>query len=86
VVVPAHREVALYKIAKGGIKVKSMRLAVTEKLVVDGEPQGPLNAATLSNILEIMGDRVGEPVEDKGVHSSPRRIIGEGIIELDVVD
>jgi hypothetical protein len=67
--------------------VKSTHLTVTEKLVIEGEPQGPLSAATLlNNILEIMGDRVGEPTEDDTVHSSPCRIIGEGIIELDVVD
>jgi hypothetical protein len=55
-------------------------------MVVEGEPQVPHSAATLLNdLLEIRGDCVGDLRKDNGVHSSPRRIIRECIIRLDVV-
>jgi hypothetical protein len=66
--------------------VKSTHLSVTEKLVVEGDPQVPRNAAMPSNdLLEILRDRVGEPVEDDIIHSSPCKFVGEGIVRLDVV-
>jgi hypothetical protein len=66
--------------------VKSTRFLVTEKLVVEGDPHVPCNVATpLNDLLEILGDHVDEPVEDDVAHSCPCRVVGEGIIRLDVV-
>jgi hypothetical protein len=39
VVVLAHREVAMYKIAEGSIKVKSTCLTITKELVLEPKPQ-----------------------------------------------
>jgi hypothetical protein len=71
-----------------------MYLSVTEKLVVEGEPQVPKlvvegepqvprSVATLPNdLLVILGNHVGDPGKDDDVHSSPHRIVGEGVVAL----
>jgi hypothetical protein len=42
--------------------------------------------ATLpSNLLKIRGECVVEPAEDDDVHPGPCRIVGEGVVEEDVV-
>jgi hypothetical protein len=86
VTVLAHNEVTLYKGAEGSIEVKSTCLAIIEELVLGAEPHVSRSAVTFSNdLLKIRGDRVGEPAEDDDVHPGPPRIVGEGIIGLDVV-
>jgi hypothetical protein len=86
VVVLSHREVALNKIAKGSIKMKSMLLIVTEKLVLDGEPQMARRVTTFPNhLVKFRRDGVADPVENNVVHLYPPWIIGRSIIH-DVLD
>lgn len=42
--------------------------------------------ATFSNdLLTIRGDRVGEPTEDDSLHAVLARVVGEGVVGLNVV-
>jgi hypothetical protein len=80
------REVTLNKSTKGSIKVKSTLLTVTEKLVLDGEPEVAHRAtAFLDHLVKICQDGVADPVEDNTVYPNPSRIIGR-IIVRDVLD
>jgi hypothetical protein len=80
------REVTLNKSMKGSIKVKSMLLTVTEKLVLDGEPEVARRAPTfLDHQVKIRQDGVADPVENDVVHPNPPRIIGRSVIR-DVLD
>jgi hypothetical protein len=82
----SHQEVALNKIVKGSVKMKSMLLTVTEKLVLDGEPQMVHRATTfLDHLLKFQQDGVADPVEDDAIHPYPPRIIGQSVI-CDVFD
>jgi hypothetical protein len=81
-----NREVALNKSMKGSIKVKSMLLTVTEKLVLDGEPEVACCATVFPNhLVKIHRDGVAGPIEDDAVHLNPPWIIGRGVIH-DVLD
>jgi hypothetical protein len=80
------REVTLNKSTKDSIKVKSTLLTVTEKLVLDGEPEVAHRATVfLDHLVKIHRDGVADPVEDDAVHPNPPRIIGRGIVR-DVLD
>jgi hypothetical protein len=80
VAVLAHGEVSLYKIAKDNIKVKSMCLTITKELVLQTEPQVPRGTTTFPNdLLEIRGDRVGEPAEDVSIHPGLARVVGRAL-------
>jgi hypothetical protein len=57
---------------KGSIKVKSTLLTVTEKLVLDGEPDVTRRATAFSDhLVKIRWDGVADPVEDDAVHPNP---------------
>jgi hypothetical protein len=86
VTILAHKEVALYKIMEGIIKVKSMCLTITKELVLELELQMLHGVvAFLNNLLKIRGDHVGEPGEDDGIHLGLAWVVEEGIVRLNVV-
>jgi hypothetical protein len=75
------REVTLNKSTKGSIKVKSTLLTVTEKLVLDGEPEVARRTTAFSgHLVMIRRDGVADPVEDDGVHPNPPRIFGRSVV------
>jgi hypothetical protein len=75
------REVTLNKSTKDGIKVKSTLLTVTEKLVLDGEPEVACRGtAFLDHLVKIRRDGVADPVEDDAVHPNPPRIFGRSVV------
>jgi hypothetical protein len=75
------REVTLNKSMKGNIKVKSTLLTVTEKLVLDGEPEVARRATAFpDHLVKIHRDAVAEPVEDDVVHLKPPRISGRSVV------
>jgi hypothetical protein len=75
------REVTLNKSTKDSIKVKSTVLTVTEKLVLDGEPEVAHRATTfLDHLMKIRRDGVVDPVEDDAVHPNPPRISGRRVV------
>jgi hypothetical protein len=75
------REVPLNKSTKGSIKVKSMVLTITEKLVLDGEPEVARYATAFSDhLVKIHRDGVADPVEDDTVHPNPPRISGRSVV------
>jgi hypothetical protein len=79
--VPIDREVTLNKSTKGSIKVKSMLLTVTEKLILDGEPEVARRATVFpDHLVKIRRDGVADLVEDDVVHPNPPRIIGRSVI------
>jgi hypothetical protein len=62
----AHGEITLHKVTKGSIKVKGALLTVSEKLVLDSQPQVARSGTTFpDHLMELRGDRVADPVEDK---------------------
>jgi hypothetical protein len=80
------REVTLNKSTKGNIKVKSTLLTVTEKLVLDGEPEVTCCATTFSDhLVKIRRDGVADPVEDDAIHPNPPWIIGRSVVH-DMLD
>jgi hypothetical protein len=80
------REVTLNKSMKGSIKVKSTLLTVTEKLVLDGEPEVARRATAFpDHLVKIRRDGVDDLVEDDAVHPNPPRIIGRSIVR-DMLD
>jgi hypothetical protein len=67
-----HREVALNKIVKGNIKMKSTLVTVAEKLVLDGKSQMVRRAVAFSDhLVKLRRDGVADPVEDNMVHLDP---------------
>jgi hypothetical protein len=53
----AHGGITLHKVTEGSIKVKSALLAVTEKLVLDSQPQVARSGTTFPNHLtKLRGD------------------------------
>jgi hypothetical protein len=64
------REVALNKSTKDSIKVKSTVLTVTEKLILDGEPEVARRATAFSDhLVKIRRDGVVDPVDNDAVTS-----------------
>jgi hypothetical protein len=85
-VVLTDLEVTLNKSTKGSIKVKSTLPTVTEKLVLDGEPDVARHAiAFLDHLVKIRRDGVADPVEDNAVYPNPPWIIKRNVIH-DVLD
>jgi hypothetical protein len=86
VAVLRHREVALNKVVKGSVKMKSMLLMVAEKLVLDGEPQVARRAAAFSDhLVKLRRNGVTDSVEDDVVHPYPPQIIRPSVVR-DVLD
>jgi hypothetical protein len=80
------REVTLNKSMKCSIKVKSTLLTVTEKLVLDGEPEVARRATAFpDHLVKIRRDGVADPVEDDAAHPNPPWIIGRSVV-CDVLD
>jgi hypothetical protein len=78
VAVLIDREVTLNKSTKYNIKVKSM---VTEKLVLDDEPEVARRATAFSDhLVKIRRDGVADPVEDDAVHPNPPQIIRRSVV------
>jgi hypothetical protein len=76
-----EQEVTLNKSAKSNIKVKSTVLTVTEKLVLDDEPEVARHATAFpDHLVKIRRDGVADPVEDDAVHPNPPRISGRSIV------
>jgi hypothetical protein len=66
---------------KDSIKVKSTLLTVTEKLVLDGEPEVARHATAFSDhLVKIHQDGVADSVEDDAVHLNPPRISGWNVV------
>jgi hypothetical protein len=66
---------------KSSIKVKSTVLTVTEKLVLNGEPEVACRATMfLDHLVKIRRDGVADPVEDDAVHPNPPRISGRSVV------
>jgi hypothetical protein len=66
---------------KGSIKVKSTVLTVTEKLVLNGEPEVAHCATAFpDHLVKIRRDGVVDPIEDDVVHLNPPRISGRSAI------
>jgi hypothetical protein len=87
VAVLAHSEITLHKVTKGSIKVKGALLTVSEKLVLDSQPQVVRSGTTFpDHLMELRGDRVADPVEDDVVHPAPARIGGQSDVRVDVVE
>jgi hypothetical protein len=81
VAVLIDREVTLNKSTKYNIKVKSTLLTVTEKLVLDGEPEVARRATAFSDhLVKIRRDGVADPVEDDAVHLNPPQIIRRSVV------
>jgi hypothetical protein len=81
VVVLSHREVALNKIVKGSVKMKSVLLMVTVKLILNGKPQMVCRATAFpDHLVEFQQDGVANPIEDDTVHPYPPQIIGQSIV------
>jgi hypothetical protein len=79
------QEVTLNKSMKGSIKVKSMLLMVTEKLVLDGEPEVMRHATTFpDHLVKIRRDGVADPVEDDIVHPIIGRSVVRDVLDQDV--
>jgi hypothetical protein len=75
------REVTLNKSMKSSIKVKSMVLMVTEKLVLDGELVVACRAIAFSDhLVKIHRDGVADPAEDDAVHPNPPQISGRSVV------
>jgi hypothetical protein len=71
----------LNKSTKDGIKVKSTLLTVTEKLVLDGEPEVARRATAFpDHLVKIHRDGVADPVEDDAAHSNSPWIIGRSVV------
>jgi hypothetical protein len=80
------REVTLNKSMKDSIKVKSMLLTVTEKLVLDSEPEVARRATAFSDhLVKIRRDGVADIVEDDAIHPNLPWIIGRSVVR-DVLD
>jgi hypothetical protein len=63
-----------------------MLLTVTEKLVLDGEPEVARHATTFpDHLVKIHRDGVADLVEDDVVHPNPPWIIGWSVVR-DVLD
>jgi hypothetical protein len=74
-------EVTLNKSTKSSIKVKSTVLMVTEKLVLDGEPEVAHRATAFSDhLVKIHRDGVADPIEDDAVHPNSPRITGWSVV------
>jgi hypothetical protein len=59
---------------------------VTEKLVLDGEPEVVRRTTTFpDHLVKIHRDGVADLIEDDAVHPNPPRIIGQSFIR-DVLD
>jgi hypothetical protein len=85
-IVLIDREVTLNKSTKDSIKVKSMLLTVTEKLVLDDEPKVARRVTAFpDHLVKIRRDGVADPVEDDVVHPNPPRIIGRSVVR-DMLD
>jgi hypothetical protein len=79
--VPIDREVTLNKSMKDNIKVKSTMLLVTEKLVLDGEPEVAHHATAFpDHLLKIHRDGIADPVEDDVIHPNPPWISGRSVV------
>jgi hypothetical protein len=75
------REVTLNKSTKDSIKVKSMLITVTKKLVLDGETEVARCATVFpDHLVKIRRYGVADPVEDGVVHPNPAQIIGRSVI------
>jgi hypothetical protein len=71
---------------KDSIKVKSMLLTVTEKLVLDSEPEVARRATAFSDhLVKIRRDGVADIVEDDAIHPNLPWIIGRSVVR-DVLD
>jgi hypothetical protein len=58
-----------------------MVLTVTEKLVLDGEPEVACHATTLpDHLVKIHQDGVADPVKDDVVHLNPPWISGQSVV------
>jgi hypothetical protein len=69
------------------IKVKGALLTVSEKLVLDSQPQVARSGTTFPNhLMELRGDRDADPVENDAVHPTPARIGGRSNVRVDVVE
>jgi hypothetical protein len=80
VTVIIDQEVTLNKSAKSSIKVIPV-LTVTEKLILDGEPEVARRATVFSDhLVKIRRDGVADPVENDVVHSNPPRVNGRSIV------
>jgi hypothetical protein len=63
-----------------------MLLTVTEKLVLDGEPEVACCATAFpDHLVKIRRDGVADPVEDDVVHPNPPQIIRWSVVR-DVLD
>jgi hypothetical protein len=61
--------------------VKSTVLTVTEKMVLDGEPEVAHRATAFpDHLVKIRRDGVAKPVEDDAIHPNPPRISERSII------
>jgi hypothetical protein len=75
------REVTLNKNTKDSIKVKSMLITVSKKLVLDGETEVARCATAFpDHLVKIRRYGVVDPVEDGVVHLNPAQIIGRSVI------
>jgi hypothetical protein len=71
---------------KDSIKVKNTLLTVTEKLVLDGEPDVARCATSFpEHLVKIRRDGVADPVEDDAVLPNSPQIIGWSVVR-DVLD
>jgi hypothetical protein len=61
-------------------------LTVTEKLVLDGEPEVTRRATAFpDHLVKFRQDRVADSIEDDVVHPNPPRVIGRSVVH-DVLD
>jgi hypothetical protein len=85
-VVLIDRAVIWNKSMKGSIKVKSVLLTVTEKLVLNDELEVARHATVFpDHLVKICRDGVVDLVQDDAVHPNPPRIIGRSVVR-DVLD
>jgi hypothetical protein len=74
-------EVTLNKSSKSIIKVKSTMLTITEKLVLDGEPEVTRRATIFpDHLVKVRRDGVVDPVEDDVVHLNPPWVSRRSVI------
>jgi hypothetical protein len=69
-----NSEIALDKVAEGGVEVKSTCLAISNEMVFKGEPS--LTCRTMA-LLQLDGDGAKDPRQNDAVHAIPCRVVGK---------
>jgi hypothetical protein len=85
VAVLSHREITLDKVAKHGVEMKGVCLAVADELVLERQPGLTHGDAMFpGDVLKVDADGVENPGDDNVVHPFSGRIVGRRSVEEDM--